>query len=540
MELKARDESSITKATTTPATAEALEELVATRPVPIKGRRRNLGRQARKRRKKYLEIEAAFVAAATAASVETNINTSVVTTSSTTTTTTTTTMESTEEAGDGDQEVLGSNATTTTASKTTVLPTDRGYVLDDVRRRTVLSEADRHDLIRQLGYLPGNALRVVARVEDAFSSDDLQRLVAAAAMVTTTTTTATTATPKTKTTTTTSTQGESAGATDAANTNTNINTNTNTNTNSNSNLNNDSDNHSTTNTSGTTTNCNDMQTNERKTKAMASMIQTMMKEPLVIKLYPLVLRDESSSTKRRRKRRREETEDHSTDHHNGISTNKNPPANTASAGTTGTREGATSSAAGTVALPQTTPLMEPFPTIYWVTHPLIKALISKLELDRVNVQFEQRLLDEETERKKSEESHPTDHDSNSSSSSNNNSNTVVTCHSSTPLESMKRAHISYGRERRGLLSSRDMEYVKGRRWYDETSSSPSSSSSPPKTKTATAAPFSDGCGVAGIRNPKAVKCLHAHAAHYWSGNNDNVVGFWVWERLKSGCSFFSG
>jgi hypothetical protein len=517
MELKARDESSATDATTSTAEVLLTEEPVATRPVPIKGRRRNLGRQARKRRKKYLEIEAAFVAAAAAAGVETNRTASAVTTSTSTSTRT----ESTEIAGDEDsQEVLGSNATTT-AIKNTVLPTDRGYVLDDVRKRTVLSEADRHDLIHQLGYLPGNALRIVARLQDAFSSDDLQRLVAAAAMVTT------------KMKTRTATQGESDGAKDTASSNTD----------GNSKLSNDSDNHSTTDTSGTTIattncNCNDMQANERKKKAMASMIQTMMKEPLVIKLYPLVLRDESSSTKRRRKRRREETEDDSTDRHNGASSvNKTPAADSTSAGTTGTNDGATSSAAGTVALPQTTPLMEPFPTIYWVSHPLIKALISKLELDRVNVQFEQRLLDEETERKKSEDSHPTDdataNDSNSNS--NNNNNSGVTSHSSTPLASMKRAHISYGRERRGLLSSRDMEYVKGRRWYDETSPS-----SPPKTKTATAAPFSDGCGVAGIRNPKGVKCLHAHAAHYWSGNSDNIVGFWVWERLKSGCSFFSG
>ena len=517
MELKARDESSATDATTSTAEVLLTEEPVATRPVPIKGRRRNLGRQARKRRKKYLEIEAAFVAAAAAAGVETNRTASAVTTSTSTRT------ESTEIAGDVDsQEVLGSNATTT-AIKNTVLPTDRGYVLDDVRKRTVLSEADRHDLIHQLGYLPGNALRIVARLQDAFSSDDLQRLVAAAAMVTT------------KMKTRTATQGESDGAKDTASSNTD----------GNSKLSNDSDNHSTTDKSGTTiatTNCNDMQANERKKKAMASMIQTMMKEPLVIKLYPLVLRDESSSTKRRRKRRREETEDDSTDRHNGgSSANKTPAADSTSAGTTGTNDGATSSAAGTVALPQTTPLMEPFPTIYWVSHPLIKALISKLELDRVNVQFEQRLLDEETERKKSEDSHPTDdataNDSNSNSNNNNNNNSGVTSHSSTPLASMKRAHISYGRERRGLLSSRDMEYVKGRRWYDETSPSPSS---PPKTKTATAAPFSDGCGVAGIRNPKGVKCLHAHAAHYWSGNSDNIVGFWVWERLKSGCSFFSG
>lgn len=206
---------------------------------------------------------------------------------------------------------------------------------------------------------------------------------------------------------------------------------------------------------------------------MASMIQNMMKEPLVIKLYPLALRDESSSTKRRRKRRREEDPQQSS-----TATNEKPIASESS-----------------------TPLMEPFPTIYWVTHPLMKALISKLELDRLNVQFEERLANE-----------------------------------ATPLESMKKAHKSYGKERRDLLSTSDRDYVKGRRWYGDNADSwplesPNTTSIPP---------FSELCGVAGIRNPKAVKCLHAHAAHYWSGNKDNLVGQWVSERLKSGRAFFQG
>jgi hypothetical protein len=259
------------------------------------------------------------------------------------------------------------------------------------------------------------------------------------------------------------------------------------------------------------------------------MIQTMMKEPLVIKLYPLVLRDESSSTKRRRKRRRAEAEDDSTDH-TGTSANATAAASNTSTRTTGTRDDSKDNADATLFPSKTTPLMEPFPTIYWVTHPLIKAFISKLELDRINVQFEQRLLDEGTEGNKSGESHPTTTTTNNNS--NNNTNAGDACDPSSPLESMKRAHRSYGKERRGLLSQRDIEYVKGRRWYSDYAS-------PPIAKAATK-PFSDGCGVAGIRNPKAVKCLHAHAAHYWSGNGDNVVGRWVWERLKSGYSFFRG
>ena len=41
-------------------------------------------------------------------------------------------------------------------------------------------------------------------------------------------------------------------------------------------------------------------------------------------------------------------------------------------------------------------------------------------------------------------------------------------------------------------------------------------------------------GVAGIRNRKAVKCLHAHLAHYLSGESGhehNVIGKWVYERV---------
>ena len=388
MELKTREESPTMA--TIPAEAQQQQEkveVVATRPVPIKGKRRNLGRQARKRRKKYLEIEtaaSAFVAAATSAA---NLETSVLTTTET----------------------------------TTVLPTDRSYVLEDVK--TALSQVDRRDLIRQLGYLPGNALKVVARIEDAFSTEDLQRLFTAATVTT-----------------------------DANDT--------------------------------TTTVCYDSGQTDERTKKMATMIQNMMKEPLVIKLYPLALRDESSSTKRRRKRRREEIEDDSTE-------------------------------ATNAGQPQTTPLMEPFPTIYWVTHPLMKALISKLELDRVNVQFEERLEEEEV----NQESDPS------------------TKKDVSALESMKRAHTSYGRERRALLSSKDKDYVQGRKWYSD--DEPTSATKLPLAK-ASIPPFSEKCGVAGIRNPKAVKCLHAHAAHYWSGNSDNVVGKWVWERLRSGGSFFQG
>ena len=474
MELKAR-EVSPSIATTSVAASEAQQQqevvVATTRPIPIKGKRRNLGRQARKRRKKYLEIEAAasaFVATATAA-----------------------TLESDGPAGTipEQMETACERSNQEDAGTTTILPTDRGYVLEDVRRRTVLSKADRRDLIRQLGFLPGNALRVVARIEDAFSSDDLQKLFAAAAVAT-------------------------EGATPSSNT-------------SNGNSGNNQSTGDTKDTTTAATGCNEKsETNEERIKRMASMIQNMMKEPLVIKLYPLVLRDESSSTKRRRKRRRE----NSSENHRSTTVTAN-----AGASPTGIGEKKGESAADTIALPQTNPLMEPFPTIYWVTHPLIKALISKLELDRVNVQFEERLVNEEAK-----ENNPAE--------INGTENTTVIAEDTTrdfsssfsPLESMKRAHKSYGKERRELLSFKDKDYVKGRRWYGDEPTGAAGSSPLQTQNTTSIPPFSEQCGVAGIRNPKAVKCLHAHTAHYWSGNGDNLVGQWVWERLRSGRSFFRG
>lgn len=446
MELKEGEESPAQ-----PQLHEKVEVVAATRPIPIKGRRRNLGRQARKRRKKYLEIEAAASAFVSAATSAANFEKSG---SAVTRTTRETTQTKIDEESPNHLTIAGANG------KPKVLPTDRGYILDDVRIQTVLSEADQRELIRQLGYLPGNALKVVACMEDAFSCDDLQRLFAAAAAATVETNFQQTATKI---------------STDSSAKNC------------------EADSNSVT----TSTSCGESrQANEQTNEKMAAMIQNMMKEPLVIKLYPLALRDESSSTKRRRKRRREEIEEESED-----------------------KKKNTDVAVKTADQPKTTPLMEPFPTIYWVTHPLIKALISKLELDRLNVQFEQR-LEEEAE---SKEYTPTEK--------------KETIGEMSVLESMKRAHISYGKERRELLSEKDKDYVIGRGWYGDEGTTVSTLSA---SKNNSIPPFSEQCGVAGIRNPKAVKCLHAHAAHYWSGNSDNVVGKWVSELLMSGGSFFQG
>lgn len=123
-------------------------------------------------------------------------------------------------------------------------------------------------------------------------------------------------------------------------------------------------------------------------------------------------------------------------------------------------------------------LLEPFPTMYWLTHPLLKIWVSKLEVHAFGVELEKRLENDQES-----------------------------------LDRMKRAHLEYGKSRMRLLTENDRQEVEERKWtyaIDETK------------------------GVAGIKNPGAVKCLHAHLAHYLSGDpgsKDNIIGQWVLKRL---------
>jgi len=424
--------------------------------------RRNLGRQARKRRKKALEIEAAAFSLVRAATTTTE-NVDVDANTNTNKNTDANTNEVTNNNRDDEDNNVTNNS---------ILPTDRSYVSDDVKTRTQLLEQDRIDLIRQLGYLPGNALQIATRVKDVFSTEDIQRLFSAVVVTSTTD------------------DDESATTSNGSSISNGIRSSRITNNNNNNNNNIKS--------------CS-------KTKITKAMVQSMMEEPLVVKLYPLALRDESSSTKRRRKRRRDEKEEQQ---YNMKATGDEED--------TASKSKPIDPSFSTTSL--ITPLMEPFPTIYWVTNPLIKVLISKLELDRLGSQFEQRLIEGEKEESSKfvgqNEDDRDKHDNSHNNNDNNNNNNNNTSSLTTPLEAMQRAHKSYGNERRQLLSTGDMDYVKHRRW-DESA-------------------FSENCGVAGIRNSKAVKCLHAHAAHYWSGNSDNIVGRWVTERLKSGKFLFCG
>ena len=172
--------------------------------------------------------------------------------------------------------------------------------------------------------------------------------------------------------------------------------------------------------------------------------------PIVLRLYPIVVRDETDGKRRHHKPRVRKQQQQQPI--NGEETTRSTTEDD-------TRHH----------------LLEPFPTIYWVTHPRLRALISKLELDHVGVALEKKLKED----------------------------TVAT-------EQMKSAHLLYGQERQALLQESDWEWIRKRNWQDA---------------------FGENRGVAGIRNPASVKCLHAHAAHYWSGCEENIIGKWVAEKV---------
>lgn len=125
-------------------------------------------------------------------------------------------------------------------------------------------------------------------------------------------------------------------------------------------------------------------------------------------------------------------------------------------------------------------LIEPFPTMYWLTHPLLRTLTSKLELGQTNnvKMLEKRLANDEL-----------------------------------ALESMKTAHKAYGEARWQLLTREDQTEIQSRQWEGS---------------------LAQNAGVAGIRKPFAVKCLHTHLAHHLSGgpgSEHNIVGMWVLEEI---------
>lgn len=180
---------------------------------------------------------------------------------------------------------------------------------------------------------------------------------------------------------------------------------------------------------------------------------TSPNEPVAIQLYPLASRLQSGMTGKARKRKLYNASD--TD-------------------ITAASDAATDNSASHH---KQVVVIEPFPTMFWLTHPLLRILISKLEVIGFGITLEKR-LQEQTEY----------------------------------LERMGRAHKAYGHERFGLLNATDLRLIQERNWTSA---------------------VNDTKGVSGIRKPEAVKCLHAHVAHYLSRPDDeNIVGKWVMAEIE--------
>ena len=124
-------------------------------------------------------------------------------------------------------------------------------------------------------------------------------------------------------------------------------------------------------------------------------------------------------------------------------------------------------------------VLEPFPTMYWITCPKLRILISQLEENGIVLTMEQRLA-----------SNPE------------------------ALQRMEEAHVAYSRDRWLLLTESDRIEVTTRGWDKSLNRS----------------------GIAGIlRYPQTIKCLHCHAAHYLADpfHSNNIVGQWVMEAISS-------
>ncbi|KAL3936423.1 MAG: hypothetical protein SGARI_002564 [Bacillariaceae sp.] len=350
-------------------------------PPPVRTRRK-LGRRARQRKRKLLELEAAANVAIGKQEGHGAVPNGQ-------------TPETAANAGKDIGEIsFASDVAPTTWTKNSDQPTTSGAgpSVKRVKAISKLTNEDRKHLTMQLGYLPGNALQVVARMKDVLRSGAKDTTVP----ITTT----------------------------AAN----------------------------------------------------------LEEPVVVKLYPLVLRRQSNGKKSKRKRQLQNGVGDQTLH----PTTDQPPNDN-----------------------NEPLLLEPFPTIFWVTHPRIKALVSKLELDGMGAKCEKILRAEERKEGMDGKEH--------SSLPTQQQYTTNDDHGAPAMDdalaSMHKAHIAYGKERKDLLLPQDWEYIQQHKWE---------SAFDIQTR-----------GVAGILNHGSVKCLHAHVAHFWSGcGRDNVVGKWVAQQVE--------
>lgn len=173
--------------------------------------------------------------------------------------------------------------------------------------------------------------------------------------------------------------------------------------------------------------------------------------PIVLQLYPLAMRDEYAGGKQDGRKYK------------------------------GRKRGPSRKDGNDAATKDQTPLLEPFPTMYWVTHPILRTIVSKVELEEHhNATMMKGRLEKDP----------------------------------SAMASMRQAHRLYGETRWNLLTDSDQQLMEERNWQGALDAER---------------------GVAGIRHATAVKCLHAHIAHFLSGDpgsSDNIVGKWTMEQVN--------
>ncbi|ETV81219.1 hypothetical protein H257_05796 [Aphanomyces astaci] len=119
---------------------------------------------------------------------------------------------------------------------------------------------------------------------------------------------------------------------------------------------------------------------------------------------------------------------------------------------------------------------EPFPTMYWLASPELHERVSLLEGAGFVTRFTDRLAA-----------------------------------SPKHLQAMTDMHAAYASERWALLTPADRLVVEKKQWVRALQT----------------------VGIAGIRNPASVKCLHTHYAHFLATGH-NLVGAWVHQALNQG------
>ncbi len=117
--------------------------------------------------------------------------------------------------------------------------------------------------------------------------------------------------------------------------------------------------------------------------------------------------------------------------------------------------------------------IEPFPTLFWLTCPVLVAQLSRLEEQGIITKLQEHIQ-----------------------------------HDPRLQASYHRDHLRYAHERLSLLSPEDQKLLAERGWLESLQDR----------------------GIAGISEPQSVKCLHAHYAHHLA--RGSVIGRWLEERFQ--------